>query len=158
MIAPTYPPAQQQQTTPQTLAQAPIPQADQERKQQMKEAWKAYRGEFPKPLKIDPGETDDNVMPNLCAPVVDKGVSFLCNKPLKIEAGDGSEKHSPIQEFLDGFWGDDDDKMTRLTKIAMNGGVCGQAFVKLIPPQRGMKYPRMVNLDPMLVRMVTDPE
>lgn len=141
-----------------SLAQAPIPQVDQERKRIMHQAWKAFRGEFPRPLKVDPKETDDNVMPNLCAPIVQKGVSYLFNRSVKIEAVDEQGQNSPIQDFLDGFWGDDDDKMTLLSKVAMNGGVCGQCFVKLIPAQGRMKYPRIVNLDPMLIRIVTDPE
>ncbi len=153
MIAPT----QQQQRL--SLAQAPIPQVDQDRKRAMREAWKAYRGEFSKPLKIDKDQPDDNVQPNPCATIVEKGVSYLCNKPVKIEASDETSKaNSPIQDFLNGLWGDDDDKMSLLTEIATNGGVCGQTFVKLIPAKQGMKYPRMVNLDPMLIRKVVDPE
>lgn len=147
---------------PQTLAQAAIPQVDQDRKRQMREAWKAFHGEYSNPLKVDPNQPDDNVLPNPAETIVTKGVSYLCNKPVKIEAVDEKKKaanqDTPIQDFLDGLWGDDDDKMTFLTKVSMNGAVCGQAFVKLIPAQRGMKYPRIVNLDPLIVRMVTDPE
>jgi hypothetical protein len=48
--------------------------------------------------------------------------------------------------------------MSLLSKLAMNGGVCGQAFMKLIPPQGQMKYPRLVTLDPQIVRIVTPPD
>ena len=48
--------------------------------------------------------------------------------------------------------------MTKLSKVATNGGCFGQPFLKLIPAQKGMKYPRIVNLDPRLVRIVTSPE
>ena len=65
---------------------------------------------------------------------------------------------SPIQDFIDGMWGDDDDRMTMLSRLAINGGVCGQAFIKLIPAQGQMKYPRIVVLDPMLIRIVTAPD
>jgi hypothetical protein len=160
----------------QALAQAPIPQADQERKQEMAEAWKSYKGRLQDPLKVGKDQPNDNVKSNRCAPIVDKGVSFLFGQVLKIEATDEvpekdeipdlsdptaptkDKKPSPQQEYIDGMWGDDDDKMTRLSKKAMNGGVCGQVFVKLIPAQGGMKYPRIVNLDPRNVRIVTDPE
>jgi hypothetical protein len=136
--------------TPQSIAQAPIPQADADRKQAMKEAWKSYRGEFQAPLKVKANQPDDNVLTNRCSPIVNKGVSFLFGQVLKLECTD--------QEFLDGLWGNDDKKMTRLSKFAMNGGVCGQVFAKIIPAQKRMRYPRIVTLDPMLVRIITSPD
>jgi hypothetical protein len=149
----------QSQVTPQSLADAPTPQVDLERKQQMKIAWKSYRGEFADPLKLDSDGLNDNVISNRCAPIVDKGVSFLFGQPIKIEATDETSTDSTVvQDYLDGFWGDDDDKMTLLSLSGINGGVCGEVFMKLIPAQGEMKYSRMVNMDPMLVRMVTPPD
>lgn len=154
--------------TTQSLAQAPTPQEDLERKRLMHEAWRAYRGKFTPPLKkAKPDDTDDNVLNNRCEPIVNKGVSFLFGPVLKIEAT--GEQHStdasvaqaqtgPIQSFITGFWGDDDTCMTRLSKLAMNGAVCGEAFVKLMPAPKGKKYPRIVILDPQIVRKVTDPD
>jgi hypothetical protein len=139
-----------QPTQTQSLATSEPTQEDTKRRQAMTEAWKAYRGQLQDPLKIDRGQPNDNVKANRCCPIVDKGVSFLFGQVLKIEGDD--------QDDLDAFWQDDDDKMTTLTKIAMNGAVCGEAFVKLIPPQDEMKYPRMVILDPMLVRIITLPD
>lgn len=141
------------------LAQAPIPREDVERKEAMRDAWKAYRGKLQPPLKISPNQPDDNVLSNRCAPIVDKGVSFLFGNVLKIEATDestdGVTEDSPIQDFINGLWGNDDDRMTLLSQMAINGGVCGSAFLKLIPAQGQMKYPRIVVMDPMLVRVVT---
>lgn len=152
MLAPT-------QFQPKTLAQSEPTQADQDRKQQMREAWKAYRGDFQKPLKIRKDQPDDNVISNRCAPVVDKGVSFLFGQVLKIEASDETaEASTEIQDFLDSFWGDDDDKMTLLSQLGINGGVCGEPFVKLIPAQQGEQYPRLVVMDPQLIRVVTAPD
>lgn len=155
-----------QSPSPFSLAQAPIPQADADRKREMASAWKAYKGQFPQPLKVAKGQPDDNVISNRCAPIVDKGVSFLFGQAIKIEASgemsdtdeEGNAEPGPIQSFVDGLWGNDDVKMTRLAKMEMNGGVCGQVFVKLIPPTGNMQYPRLVNLDPQNVRMVTDPD
>src|SRR5258706_3089416 len=113
-----------------TLAQAPIPQADVERKEQMGKAWEAYEGKFADPLETKKGEINKNVKPNKIAPIVDKGVSFLFGQDLKIEIQD--------QEFIDELWGEDDDKMTLLAKIAINGGFAGQPFLKLIPAQDDM--------------------
>src|SRR6266849_1834908 len=134
----------------QTLAQAPVPQADVERKEQMSKAWDAYVGKFADPLKTEKDEINKNVKPNKCAPIVKKGVSFLFNETLKIETAE--------QDFTNGVWGDDDEKMTMLAKISTNGGVFGQVFLKLIPAQGDMDYPRIVNLDPRIVRIVSDPE
>lgn len=147
------------QTQAQTLAQAPCPQIDYERKEKMRLAWKAYRGELQDPLKVDSDQPNDNVKSNRCAPIVDKGVSFLFGDVVDIEATDeASEPDTDKQEVLDGAWGDDDEKMTLLCKLATNGGVCGQVFVKIIPPQGSAKYPRLVVLDPSLIRIVTPPD
>lgn len=141
---------------PPTLVQSPPTPADQERKQRMQEAWRAYRGDFPKPLKVKANQPDDNVLTNRCGPIVDKGVSFLFGQILKIEAVDETtQDSSQIQDFLNGLWGDDDNRMTFLAQLAINGGVCGQTFVKILPASGTMKYPRLVILDPMLVRVVT---
>jgi hypothetical protein len=48
--------------------------------------------------------------------------------------------------------------MTTLAELSINGSVCGQAFIKLIPAQGSMKYPRLVILDPQITRIVTDPD
>lgn len=153
LVAPTYQPNMQ------SLAQAPTPQEDQERKRRMMDAWKAYRGEFQPPLKVAADQPDDNVISNRCAPIVDKGVSFLFGQVLKIEATDEtSETDTDKQDFLKGLWGDDDERMTLLSQMAINGGVCGQVFVRICAPEGQMKFPRLVVLDPLLVRIVTDPE
>lgn len=137
-------------TQAQTLAEAPPTQADNKRRQAQQLAWKAYRGELEDPLKVDKAQPNDNVRINRCSPIADKGVSFLFGQVLKIECGE--------QDELDSFWGDDDDKMTMLAKIAMNGAVCGQPFVKLIPSPDPKTPPRMVILDPMLLRIITLPD
>lgn len=133
------------------------------RKQQMTEAWDAYRGVWQPPLKPEPNETDDSVLVNRCAPIVDKGVSFLFGKIVAIEANNedgGADGLDDMQAWLDDAWGDDDDKMTLLSKLALNGAVCGQAFLKIVPanPRAGQKYPRLVVLDPQTVEVVTDPD
>lgn len=138
-----------------TLSQQSPTQADIELKRQMKAAWDAYRGNFPNPLSVPSNQPDDNVKSNRCRPIVDKGVSFLFGSVLKID----SPNATPIiNDFLNHVWGDDDDRMTLLSQAAINGGVCGQVFLKFIPPQGTMKYPRIVVLDPLLVRIVTAPD
>src|SRR5579863_4675229 len=130
-----------------TLALAPIPQVDAQRKQEQAHAWKAYQGQLQRPLVVERDQPDDNVLSNRCGPVVDKGVSFLFGQVLKLEAtqektdapadgslpSDAAAAPTPVQDFLDGLWGDDDDRMTLLSKMAVNGGVFGHVFLKLIP-------------------------
>ncbi len=147
-----------------SLAQVPLTHEEQKRKQRMREAWDAYNGELPKPLKVRSGDPDDNVLTNRCAPVVDKGVSFLFGKVLKIEVADEQQ-----QAVLDTFWGHDDQRMTLFAKMAINGGVTGQVFLKLLPRPSSNEsreeenagkgaVPRVVVLDSQLVRVVTAPE
>jgi hypothetical protein len=147
---------------PEKLATAPTPAHDIAHRAQMTLAWKSYRGELPKPLKAQKGQPDDNVLSNRCQPIVDKGVSFLFGQTMKIDInGMGNQ----AQEWLDHAWGaasisDDDDRMTLLSMLAMNGGVCGQAFLKIIPanPDAGLQYPRLVALDPQICRVITSPD
>lgn len=144
---------------PLALAQQPLTQVDRQRKHDMQEAWKAYRGQFPKSLKVEEGKPDDNVIANFMVSIVDKGASWLFGQPVKIETtGESSSPSSVIQEYVNGLWGDDDDATSLLFDAATNGGTCGQVFLKLIPAQGQMKYPRIVVMDPQLIRVVTAPD
>src|ERR1700690_1910219 len=89
------------QPTTLSLAQAPIPQADHDRKRLMREAWKAYRGEFQRPLKVELDQPDDNVMVNFCVSIVDKGASWLFGQPVKIEASDEAASAKSFQPVSD---------------------------------------------------------
>ena len=138
------------QQTPLTLATAPTPQEDLERQRLMTDAWKAYRGQFLDALKVEADQPNDNVKVNRCSPIVTKSASFLFGQTIKIECKD--------QDFLTELWGDDDEMMTRFSKIKINGGVLGHVFVKLIPKPTPGAAPRLVILNPQIVRVVTDPD
>jgi hypothetical protein len=142
-----------------SLAQAPVPPDDQSRKREMAMAWKAIKGELPDPLVVDKGDVNDNVKPNRIEPIVAKGQSALFGKELKIEAtNETTEPDAKVQTFLDRLWGDEDNKMIKLCKMAINGGAFGQVFLKLIPSQDPGMPPRIINLNPRIMRIVTDPE
>src|SRR5258708_14499957 len=47
------------QSITESLAQAPMLQADHERKQRMRDAWRSYRGEFERPLKVARDQPED---------------------------------------------------------------------------------------------------
>jgi hypothetical protein len=137
-------------------------------RQHIERAWKAYRGDWKDqmPLKVERGDPDDNVLVNRCAPIVDKGVSFLFGEAPKIEVKDKTGKRDgpkAAQDALDAALGDEDDFMTTFTMLAMNGGVAGHTFAKLLPTKAGnakgeASYPRIVVQDPSNYWVVTDPD
>jgi hypothetical protein len=142
-----------------SIAQAEMPSQDRQRKQEQEYAFRAYKGKLPDPLKVDKDQPNDNIKSNRCEPIVNKGASALFGDVLKIEASDETTKEdTKIQDFIEGLWGDDDDRMTKLNKVGVNGGCFGHSFLKLIPARGRMKYPRIVNLNPQIVRIVTSPE
>lgn len=131
-----------------------------------KSAWKAYRGDWKGslPLKVDAGAPDDNVLVNRCSPIVDKGVSFLFGDAPELKVMDKTGKKdgpSAAQDALDAALGDEDDLMTTLTMLAMNGAVAGQTFAKIVPAVQDhdgdTDYPRIVVQDPGNYWVVTDP-
>lgn len=117
------------------------------RLKQFREAWKAYYGDLPKPLKVKPGNLDDNIRLNFARLVVDKGVSFLFGKEVNFELEEG--KTTPAEEWLLACW-QRNKKMTLLQKAALNGGVCGHCFLK-IQWKPGDEFPRLIVLDPETV-------
>ena len=54
--------------------QRDIEQDEQARVQGIVDAWLAYDGQHPKPLRIKPNKADNNVIVNLCRLIVECGV------------------------------------------------------------------------------------
>lgn len=148
--------------------------ADVQRLDDIKTRWNAYRGTLMPPFTKAENEPDFNVLDNRCAPIVDKGASWLFKEQLKLTvslsdgpdddaddtvAGPGDvEGTNDAQDWLSDALGDMDDLMTLLSMAAVNGGVCGQTFLKLDPadPQAGREYPKITVLDPAHVWVETD--
>lgn len=151
---------------------------DQARAQAMVEAWQAYRGQLPDPLKVPRNQVNDNVKTNRCAPVVDKGVSWLFGKAVTIRiapnsgtqtrsaTGEGDTSAEPqtarAQDWLDGCLKANHLQM-QLQKYATNGAVCGSAFLMMHPDRplanpQGADYPRLTLLDPATVTVQTAPD
>jgi hypothetical protein len=141
--------------------------ADRDRLLRISRAWDAYYGKLPKPLKVKPGDQDDNVRLNYSGLIVDIGVSFLFGQMLDFEVtkpkgagqGEASSEPSPADKWLCDCW-DANKRMTTLTKLAINGGVCGHTFVKVKQAQaaKGQKFPRLIVLDPATVTALWSPE
>lgn len=118
-------------------------------------AWDAYFGNMPDPLKVKPGQADDNVKVNYARLIVDVGASDLFGEEPKFDLDPTSEEPTPAQTWLDEVWRRN-KKQILLQKAAINGGVCGHVFLKIIP--RDGDVPRLINLSPEYVTAVTDPD
>lgn len=132
---------------------------DQERIELYRLFWKYYRGHHKKHLKVrmtpsGPGP-DDNVTINLSRRIVDKGVSFLFGKPLEWQLSEGDQ--TPEEEALDRIWGNDQRRQAFFAKLGINGGVCGDFYLQVVPPTQFNDIPRVVNINPAIVFPKTDP-
>lgn len=118
---------------------------DLQRQQRFARAWQVYFGESPKALKVHPGEMDDNVRVNYARLIVEKGISFLFGRELDFDLDE--TQRTPSETWLEDCWLAN-SKMLTLQKLALNGGVCGHAWAKIVPARSGARYPRIVVLDP----------
>ena len=128
-------------------------EAEQQRLARMKRAWEAYHGTLPPPFTVTPNGTDDNVVANKARVIVNKGVSFLFERPIDFELGGDEGADTPAEEYLDRVW-QRNRQATTLQKLAMNGSVCGHIFVKLV--LRPGDVPRLIVLDPAMVSVEWD--
>lgn len=129
---------------------ADVDAAERERQSRIDTAWRAYRGDLPKPLKIK--KFNDNVQPNFSKTVVNLGVTFLFGKQPTFEVTqDGEEEkleQSPEEVWLEACWKKNDIGAT-LLKLSLNGGVCGHTFVKIkAKSPKTDPFPRLIILDP----------
>jgi len=130
---------------------------DRNRAQRIRNAWDAYRGTWEDVThSADPG-VDDNVKLNPARFLVNTGVHYLFGQKFEIE-GDFDDKKQPQ-------WKKDVDKLLLVNKqmrffqkLAINGGVTGHAFVKILAKGGGPKkdMPRWIVLDPGTVTVETD--
>ena len=153
---------------PRPLAQAVKGTKDGPTLQELRAAWRAYNGQFgPEhapddgPLAAQSGVPNLNVLSNRIRPIVNTGVDFLFGPNLTISCGEDTEDED-CQAIIDALWGDDDQRMTLLSKSGINGGVYGQVFLKVIPPKKGKPSaenpPRLVLLNPETLSVETDPD
>ena len=130
-----------------------------ERQMRFRRAWEAYHGEQPKPLKVRAGEPDDNARVNYARLIVNKGVSILFGQDVTFELDE--TQRTRAEEWLDECW-QSIGGMLLLQKLALNGGVCGHAWAKVLPAKAGhmpgLAYPRVVVLDPANVSVGLAPD
>lgn len=141
-------------TTMPVQPQYEVSSDDKRRQQIIADAWKAYHGQLDKPLKPMPDEPDDNVMSNRCQPIVDRGVDFLFGKPIGITCEEGAPQEA--QDFLEQVWGKNEARLPLLQKFAMSGAIAGQAFLRIMPDNKGNF--RLIVVDPSTVFVQTAPQ
>ena len=112
------------------------------RADRFKKAWTAYNGDQQKPLKVRPGDQDDNVIVNYAKLIVNTGVSFLFGKDVDFELDE--LKDTDTEKWLHDVW-QYNKKMITLQKLAINGSICGHAFLRILDTQ---PFPRLLVLDP----------
>ena len=134
-----------------SLASAEALLEDRNRIERIQEAWRVYESGGRKPLAVVAGQPDDNTVVNYCRVMVDMGAHFLFSKGVEFDVvGD----RTPDEQWLADAWAANNGELL-LHDLAINGGVCGDAFVKIVrDPTR--EYPRLINLDPANVRALWD--
>ncbi len=120
------------------------------------QAWDAYYGRFPNALTVKKGQPDDNVKPNFCRPIVDASVSFLFGREVHFSIPEGEEtnNYTDAENWLQEVWRRN-RKMSLLLKLALNGAVCGHAFLKILDEK---PWPRLIVIDPAYMTPVHDPD
>jgi len=131
-----------------------ITQADRARQKRIADAWQAFDGELPPPLRPMDGEPDDNVVGNYIEDKVEAGGNFLFGKEIEISLGEDDPEES--KTFLDDTWGSKETRIPLLLRLHQNGSNAGQAFLRIVP-NRDRSF-RLVTLDPSEVFVKTAPQ
>lgn len=135
--------------------------ADRRRWQRIHRAWSIYRGDQPKPLRVLPGEPDDNIRLNLAGLVVDTGVDALFGQDIRIEVmGDSGEVDPALTSYLYDVY-EVNREMLLWQLAATNGAVAGQTALRIVPAPEGSAVgtpPRILPVDPEMLRVVWAPD
>jgi hypothetical protein len=136
-------------------------EADMRRQRKIHRAWNIYRGDAPKPLRVLPGEPDDNVLLNVAGLIVDTGVDALFGQDIRIEVvGDGEVVDIPTTEYIEMVYTANRD-MLLWQAAATNGAVAGHAAIRIMPPPDGAApgtLPRLIVVDPEMLRVIWRPD
>lgn len=140
------------------LAEYPIDNPDQldllasdelaARRKQIDAAWAYYEGNHRRPLKVKPGQPDDNVILNLCRKAIRQAISLLFGQLPTFEFGD--DQASAADQRLGELWTANNQQIL-LHNVALQGALGGHCFVKLVPdPMIGVRFlllnPRQITV------------
>ncbi len=118
-----------------------------------------YNGDHKQNLKVTEQGQDENVTKNFIGLAVDRSVSRLFRGGVKFNLPDNATAQ---QEYLDKVW-DLNKKEIALYQYGLHGAVYGTPYFKICPdelidPYTEKPYPRLVPLDPEIVRIKPNPE
>lgn len=137
-----------------------IADADYHRQRAIHRAWKMYRGEQRKPLRVLPGEPDDNVILNLAGLIVDTGVDALFGQDISVQSLTGDQPDDIGTAYLHSVL-EANREMLLFQSAATNGAVAGHAAIRIMPPVEGAPpgtLPRLLVVDPEMLRVVWAPD
>ena len=118
-----------------------------------------YTGDARPQLKATPTGKDDNVFLNFIGLAVDRSVSRMFRGGVDFVLPEGAETQ---QEYIDTVW-DLNKKEIILYQVGLHGAVYGTTYFKVQPdgvedPYTEKYYPRLIALDPEIVRIKADPQ
>lgn len=121
-----------------------------ERRKAIDEAWAYYEGNHRRPLKVEPGQPDDNVILNVCRKAIEQAVALLFGEVPGLESGDEA-----ADETLTALLAANDAPIF-LHNLGLQGGLTGHCFVKIVP--RKADPPRFILLNPRNVAVWWRPD
>lgn len=118
-----------------------------------------YNGDHRPQLKTKEDLQDDNTVKNFIGLAVDRSNSRLWRGGIQFNLPENNTKQ---QEYIDKVW-DLNKKEIILFQYGLHGGVYGTAYWKICPeesidPYTGEFYPRLIPLDPEIVRIKPNPQ
>jgi hypothetical protein len=123
------------------------------RREAIELAWRYYRREHRKPLKVRPGQIDDNVLVNMCREVVDQSVSMLFGTAPTIELSlaETTDTELALRTVFER-----NGEAIFLQNLGTQGALAGHVFVKLSPDaDLGVRF---VRLNPRYVTVFWSPD
>lgn len=125
---------------------------DRERMGRIRQAWDAYYGTSPDPLRVRKGEVNDNVRINYARLVVDAGVAHLFGDQVQVNApADAPESVQGIVDEIIRFNG----AGMLFQRAGTSGAIGGTFYYRLIPQASGP--PRITCVDPGSVDVEWEP-
>jgi hypothetical protein len=118
-----------------------------------------YNGDHKQNLKVTEAGQDENVTKNFIGLAVDRSVSRLFRGGIQFNLPKGATAQ---QEYIDKIW-DLNKKEIILFQYGLHGGVYGTPYFKICPDEAidlytEQAYPRLIPLDPEIVRIKPNPE
>lgn len=118
------------------------------RQREIRDAWAAYDGDAPRPLKVSGNGASDNVRVNLFRFLVDSYTSWTFGREWRIESDD-TETTTDVEALIESVW-PADKRQVHMLRARTEGGVTRDAFLRVIPG-------RVIVLPTENVTVIADP-